>query len=428
LTRRLALASVGALVLSAGAALAGCDLGPPPGQAPPVLRVKGNHFVDARGRTARVFAVHLGTAEYTCVQPIHDPSRRGGIFAVPTTTPVLAAARRWHANAVRVSLNEQCWLGVNPVRRGAPPRYGIQPLIGRAARLAGARVRERYRSAVRGVVAHAHRAGLAVIFDLHWSAAGDAIAHAQWPLPDRQHSIPFWRSLARTFRSDRSVMFELFNEPGRSPTLASALSWRCLRDGCLVPNACLDCLPSVDSNTRGCASRCPTRRHPRGSFRSAGTQELVDAIRATGARQPILVPGRFYANDLGRWLQFKPRDRLGQIAATFHVYEKLPCADEACWTREVAPVAARVPVVATEFGATMEGRSYPCRSAVRFDERFMDWADAHGVSYGGYRWSADFFHFPRPQCSYDLLASWAGTPRYGHGRAIHDHLIRVAPP
>jgi hypothetical protein len=410
--------------LSAGlAAVPAADA--PARAAAPVLHVAGNHFVDAQGRDTRLFPMHFGTGEYTCVEPVYDASRRDGIFSGPTTTTPLAPMRAWHANAVRISLNEQCWLGVNPVRRGVPPGYGIAPLTGAAARRAGARLGARYRSAVRTVVARAHRAGLAVVFDLHWSAAGDAIAHAQWQLPDRQYSIPFWRSVARMFRSDRSVMFELFNEPTRIP--ASALSWRCLRDGCRLPNACADCDDAITTNTAGCGRRCPTPRRPRGSYRTAGTQELVDAVRATGARQPILVPGRFYDNDLGRWLQYRPTDPLGQIAATFHVYENLPCANEACWTRTVAPVAARVPVVVTEFGATMAGQTEPCPGVVRFDVRFMRWADAHGVSYGGFRWTADFFHFPPPQCSYDLLAAYDGTPRYGQGRAIHDHMVRVAP-
>ncbi|HEV7499896.1 MAG TPA: cellulase family glycosylhydrolase [Vicinamibacteria bacterium] len=392
----------------------------------PALHVAGNHFADSLGRETRVFPAHIGTAEYTCVHPIYDPSRSGGVFALPTTSAVLTAARTWRFNAVRLSLNEQCWLGVNPVIRGGAPRFGITPLRGTAARREGARLRTRYRAAVGGVVARAHRAGLAVIFDLHWSAAGDAIAWAQWPLPDRQYSIPFWRSIARTFRTDRAVMFELFNEPVRVP--AAVLSWRCLRNGCRVPNACADCVPAADdTNTRGCGARCPTREAPRGSYRTAGTQALVDTIRATGARQPIVVPGRFYDNDLGRWLAYRPRDRLGQIAATFHVYSNLPCADEACWTREVAPVAARVPVISTEFGGINTGQTEPCAAIAAFDERFMAWADAHGVSYGAYRWAADFPHFPRPQCSYDLLASWDGTPRYGQGQAIHDHLARVAP-
>jgi hypothetical protein len=220
------------------------------------------------------------------------------------------------------------------------------------------------------------------------------------------------------------VIFELFNEPARIPP--SRLSWSCLRDGCRVPNACADCTPRT-SDTTGCGARCPLSGQPRGTYRSAGTQELVDTIRATGARQPILAPGRFYDNDLGRWLRYEPRDQLGQVAATFHVYSNLPCAEPACWSREVAPVAARVPVVTTEFGAINTGQSEPCAAAAAFDERFMNWADAHGVSYGGFRWSADSFHFPAPECSYELLASWDGTPRYGQGRAVHDHLARVAP-
>jgi endoglucanase len=390
----------------------------------PALHVSGNHFVDAHGHRTRVFAAHLPTSEYTCVEAVFDPSRRGGVFAVPTTSAVISAVRTWRFNALRIPLNEQCWLGLNPVIRGGPPGYGIRPLSGRAALVAGARLRAHYRSVVRQVVARAHRAGLAVILDLHWSGASDAVAFAQWPLPDRDHSIAFWRSIARTFRSDRSVMFELFNEPTRIP--ASRLSWRCVRDGCRVPNACADCTPAT-VDTTGCGARCPLRTDPRGTYRSAGTQELVDAIRAAGARQPILVAGRFYANDLGQWLRYAPRDSVRQLAASFHVYSNLPCARPACWTARVAPVARGVPVVATEFGAVNTGLTEPCTRAAAFDESFMDWADAHGVSYGGFRWSADFFHFPPPECSYDLLASWDGTPRYGHGVAIHDHLARVAP-
>lgn len=408
-------------MVAALAVLAGCGSQ----RAAPVFHVSGNHFVDAKGRATRVFPAHLPSAEHTCVEPVYDPTRRGGIFAVPTTSAVLAAMREWRFNAVRLPLNEQCWLGVNPVVRFGGPRYRIEMLSGAAARAAGARLRARYQAAVRGVVARAHRAGLAVIFDLHWSAAGAALAWAQWPLPDRQYSIPFWRSVARTFRSDPSVMFEIFNEPVRLP--ASAMSWRCLRDGCRVPNGCADCIrPAHDTNRRGCGRRCPTRTAPLGTYQSAGTQELVDTIRAQGARQPILVPGRYYTTDLGRWLAYRPHDPLGQIAATFHTYAYAPCANEECWTHDVAPVAARVPVVATEFGGINAGRE-PCAGEVAFDERFMKWADAHGVSYGGFRWSADFVHFPRPQCSYDMLASWDGTPRYGQGRAIHDHLARVAP-
>jgi hypothetical protein len=161
-------------------------------------------------------------------------------------------------------------------------------------------------------------------------------------------------------------MFEIFNEPAGSGAFTP--TWGCLRDGCRLPNTCAVCYPEVHDDTRGCGARCLPEGRVRGSFRSAGTQELVDTIRATGARQPILVPGREYTNDLGRWLEYMPRDPLGQLAATFHVYPNMPCADEACWTREVAPVAARVPVWRRSSAASRSAstsRAPPSRSTTR---------------------------------------------------------------
>jgi hypothetical protein len=39
--------------------------------------------------------------------------------------------------------------------------------------------------------------------------------------------------------------------------------------------------------------------------------------------------------------------------------------------REVAPVAARVPVITTEFGGINKGQIEPCTAIAAFDERFM---------------------------------------------------------
>ena len=406
----------------------------------PVLKISGNQFVDAAGHPMRLFAVHLPSSEEVCVEPLYNPGDAGGVFDGLPTDATFAAMRSWHINVVRIPLNEQCWLGVNPVRRHGGPHYGITPLTGQAAVTAGRAERVHYQSVIKAVVAMANRDGLAVILDLHWTAAGNAVAYGQWPLPDRQYSIPFWRSVATTFKSDRSVAFELFNEPfQRNPTTqALTLSWKCLRDGCRgIPNACADCGDGSGDhpNTDGCGARCPTEVVHRGgtlvsgadgTYTSAGTQALVDTIRATGATQPILVPGRDYTNDLGQWLQYMPHDPLGQIAATLHAYQGLPCDTVTCWDTQVAPVAARVPVVATEFGGDTSHESDPCPGVVAYDDGFMNWADAHGVSYTGFAWDVDFFDNPRPTCSYDLLADPSGTPRYGQGQAIHDHFVAVA--
>jgi hypothetical protein len=425
-----------AATLALAATAAVCASAPPPasaaGSTAPQLRIVGNQFVTAAGAPLRLFAVHFGGPEYSCVQPLYTADRNSGVFDHPTGDADFEAIRSWHANTIRIPLNEQCWLGVNPVRRHGGPSFGITPLTGQAGQRAGARLRTHYRSTVSAIVARAHRHGLAVILDLHWSAAGDAIAWGQWPLPDRQYSIPFWRSVATTFKRDRSVAFELFNEPfmRNLRTGALTLTWHCLRDGCVVPNHCADCGLARDHrgdlNLRGCGARCPTEDNRRGSYRSAGTQSLVNAIRATGARQPILVPGRDYTNDLAFWHTYLPRDPLHQLAASFHAYEGLPCASEACWSAALSGVA-NAPVVTTEFGGDTTGQSQPCPGVVVFDTRFMNWADQLGVSYGGFAWSVDYVDNPIPTCSYDLLDTYSGTPRYGQGQTIHDHFAAVAP-
>jgi hypothetical protein len=84
-----------------------------------------------------------------------------------------------------------------------------------------------------------------------------------------------------------------------------------------------------------------------------------------------------------------------------------------------------VPVVATEFGGDGSREQRPCAGTSAFDEGFMQWADAHAVSYTGFSWDVDFFDNPVPTCSYDLLADNNGTPRYGHGQTIHDHFVAV---
>jgi hypothetical protein len=101
--------------------------------------------------------------------------------------------------------------------------------------------------------------------------------------------------------------------------------------------------------------------------------------------------------------------------------------DVACWDREVASVAAQVPVVATEFGPfTLVGKKVPCDGS--FDNTWMGWADAHGISYLAHVWFKETeIDAPKGTCSFGLIADWyTGVPRDGHGAAVHDHFAALS--
>ena len=70
-------------------------------------------LVDDSGRTVRLLGVNRSGAEYACIQG-------WGIFDGPVDAASIRAIASWHANAVRVPLNEDCWLGIDGVKK----RYG----------------------------------------------------------------------------------------------------------------------------------------------------------------------------------------------------------------------------------------------------------------------------------------------------------------
>jgi len=313
------------------------------------IKVKGNQLVDANGRTVRLLGVSRSSFEYACAQ---GWAMKEG----PMDQAAIAAMKTWRINAVRIPLNEACWLGlanVKPQYRGAP-----------------------YRKAVLGYVKRLHAAGLYVIIDLHWNAPGNKPALEQQFDADADHSPAFWRSVASALRSDRAILFDLYNEP-------HDLSWSCWRNGCRTPQG----------------------------WKAAGMQQLVNAVRSTGAKQAILVGGLNWANDLSGWLRWRPRDSARQLVASVHVYEGNECGDEACWNSVIGKVAKQVPVVTGELGQD--------RCAHDFIDPYMNWADAHGVSY--FAWAWNVWGCEKP----GLIENYDGTPTVTYGEGYRAHLAKV---
>ena len=75
------------------------------------LRVEGAQLIDARGQPVRLLGVNRAGTEYACIQG-------WGLFDGPHDAASVAAIRSWGSNAVRVPLNEHCWLGLDTVAEG----------------------------------------------------------------------------------------------------------------------------------------------------------------------------------------------------------------------------------------------------------------------------------------------------------------------
>jgi len=326
------------------------------------LRVRDNHLVDRGGKVIRLLGVNRSGAEYACIQGY-------GFFDGPTDRHSIRVMMSWHINAVRVPLNEDCWLGIN----GVKPEFGGAP----------------YRQAIEAFVARLNRAGLYVILDLHVAAPGTNKAVGIIPLPDADHAPDFWRSVAATFAPNHSLAFDLYNEP-------HDVGWDCWLRGCILP-----------------AGGEGSQQHP--AYRAAGMQDLVDAVRSTGA-QPLMAGGRGYARNLAGWLAHRPVDPAGQLAASEHNYGRLAPCGPSC-KRAIVRVARVNPVVVGELGET------DCRHG--YIDRWLPWADRHGISYLGWTWDAVAPGSWTCGGGPSLIENYEGKPT-PFGIGFRDHLRALA--
>ena len=288
-----------------------------------------------------------------------------GIFdADKHDSSLVTGIKSWKANAVRVPLNEDCWLGIN----GLKLEYS------------GAN----YQNAITEYVKMFTDAGLVVILDLHWTAPGSQQAKAQKPMPDVDHSVDFWSSVASKFGQEDKIILELFNEPyPDNGNWNSVPGWKCWRDG--------------GSSCNGLG------------YQGAGMQSLVSAVRSAGAKNVVLLGGLAWSNSLAQWLQYLPSDPLNNTAAAWHSYNFNYCNNHNCWNSSVAQVKQKLPIVCTEFGEN------DCAGGYVTD--LMKWMDSEGMSYLAWTYNSwDCKSGPSLISSYDN----GGVPT-NYGLAVKNH-------
>ncbi|MEJ3746136.1 cellulase family glycosylhydrolase [Actinomycetes bacterium KLBMP 9797] len=343
---------------------------PPAGGAAPALRVSGNRLLTASGATYRLLGVNRASGEFACVQG------KGMWDSGPVDQASVDAMKSWNIRAVRIPLNEDCWLGLSGSPSGAT-----------------------YQQAVKDYVNLLVANGINPILDLHWthgqytgniSACADVNATCQKPMPSMQHTPRFWTGVATAFKGNDAVVFDLFNEP--YPDASNNWSdmpaaWRCLRDG----GTCTGI-----------------------TYEVAGMQDLVDAVRATGATNVLLVAGLTWTNDLTQWLTYRPNDPLNNVVASWHSYNFNACVTVACWDSQIGAVAARVPVHAGEIGQDTCAHDYI--------DQVTTWLDSRRLGYTAWTWNPW-------GCSGGnvLIEDYNGTPTSTYGAGFRAHLLSVTP-
>jgi hypothetical protein len=343
------------------------------------LHVVDQHIEDALGNRVVLRGVNRSGTEYRCIQGY-------GFFDGPRDEASVQAIASWNVNAVRVPLNEACWLGI----QGASADYS------------GCN----YKNAIRDYVALLHKYKLIPILDLHWAAPNIYRAVRLQPLPNADNSANFWSDVAKTFKDDDGIVFEPYNEPFPGTNNDSVWSWNCWRNGCKED------LAVAPGETQA-------------TYAATGMQALVSAIRDAGAPHLILLGGVKYSNALSQWLEYKPDDPLSNLAAAWHVYNYNACIDATCWDGAPKAVAAQVPIVATEIGEN------DCTG--KFISPLLDWLDQNGSGYLAWSWNA--YGMCRPAggtmrgSPYSLIATYGSTtPNGEYAQTFYDHVMATAAP
>jgi endoglucanase len=337
------------------------------------IHAVGNQLHDASDTPIFLRGVNRSGTEYECVHNM-------GIFDGACDEASVRAMKSWNINAVRVPLNETCWLGIGNI-----PAY-----------FAG----EAYKRAILSYVFLLHKYDLIPILDLHWSRGGKSPADGLDPMPNADHSAQFWRDVALTFKDDAGVIFEPFNEPFPDRNQDTQAAWECWRDGCTAQGWETDAVP----------------------YEAAGMQALVTAIRETGATQLILLGGVEYSNALSRWSEYRPVDPLDNLGAAWHIYNFNRCNDDTCWNGAPLELAANVPVVATEIGQN------DCEGD--FISPLMSFLDQHSSGYLAWSWNV------YGQCvaasdgdegnPWPLIDHFeAASPNSAYAAAFRDHVLEM---
>jgi hypothetical protein len=347
--------------------LRGCTIegGTPPPVAPGGYYTNGATVCDANGSPHLFHGVDRPSLEWDSQGEFNNSE------GIPASD--FQAMASWHANVVRIALNQDFWLA------------------GAALHSAS------YQDTVDRAVHDAEAAGLDVILDLHWSDTGNlgvtASGKSQNCSTDSNqqqmadvNSREFWSEVAAKYAGDGHVLFELYNEPNH-------VSWDVWLNGGMAtttPGAC-----------------------PATTFEVVGMQKLYDTVRQTGANNVVIAGGLNYAFDLSG-VQFGSIQGYNIMYAT-HPYNTSD-RGRSTWLASFGYLAQNdvAPVIATEFGDGTSG----CTG--QWDSDLIAFSAMYHISWTAWGWWVGGCSFPA------LLSNWQYTPT-AQGQAVKDALANDPP-
>ena len=345
-------------------------------------RLRGGFMPAPESVEARLVpsSVPLHVAGNTLVDPANNPVVLRGVNVIslewrPDGDNIMQAVNiaidDWHANLIRLPVNQDFWFGHDEDWTGGESGDG------------GAA----YRSLVDQVISTARAKNAYVMLDLHWSDMGVwGSNNGQHFMPD-DNSLLFWQDAAARYANNPAVLFDPYNEPhfaNDQPTDADFALWR---DGGEV----------VETGEFS------------GRYHTPGMRALIDAIRAAGANNVVAPEGLNWGSNLAGVAdgQHVLSDPAGNLMYQAHLYPNKLADDEVA--SSVLSVARDYPIYVGEWGSGgVPGRSDP--DAARSNQDMLAYLDQHNFNWTAWALTPDLGD------GYDLLTGWdagSASPDYG---------------
>ena len=264
---------------------------------------------------------------------------------------VAFAIDQWSANVIRLPINDDFWFGHSAQQHDGGTHY--RELIDAAVEAAGAR-------------------GAHLALDLH-----------RFGVPTEACRV-FWKDAAEHFKNNPVVLFELMNEP-------HSVTWEIWRNG-----GELGAQKNKDVNAAENKEKTTAQV-------AVGMQNMLDAVRATGARNICIAGGLDWGYDLSGVVDgFALKDVAGGNGVIYssHVY---PWKSD--WQNKFLKAAEIFPLFIGEVGCTPA--PMPWQNGKTEDPK--TWApDMLGVMQKhALNWTAFSFH---PNCAPNAILDWTYTP------------------